>query len=1081
MQIADEIDAVGQRLRLFRIVRGAILWTTFAILATAIAAGLAHFMREGEATVLVTALWIGCLLISAGWWIGRPLLMRPRPLHVARLVETRVSGLHNGLTNSLQLAEADDLQASPWLGVIFDEVLNSTRAKPLSGAVQFSQLKPIGATCAGAVALVIAIVLTAPAPFAHGWRQLFSPGAFVPKAGDARIIDVQPGDTTLVAGQPLEIVASVEAKPTDVAELVVNAARFPMTLQSSASPMRFAYRLEHVDESMRYRVEVGGTQSRLFKATVVKQIGLEQIQLRITPPNYTRQATKLITLKDDEIEKTPVTVLQGSKVEIDAAVDVSVGGAMIQLGSASPVSAKLLQEGRHVTGDFVVLDETPLSILVTSPTGQIVAALPASPLVIHCTPDAAPAIEMKWPTRDCDVAPDAEVKIAAVLRDDLGVASGRVMISGSSDEPMTVAREFAYPDSPTTQPLSLALDLKPEQRKHGQSIRVQVQATDTRDLSEHKAAAIGRGMSDDTLGPQTVSSPVFEIRFRDPAQIARESKEQSDKLRAILMEMLKTQRSLQETTVAWKTADDAGMKKIGAGQDDLRSLMHKTAETFDFPEADRIVQKTLQMLALNPAKEAVDLASAIPIEPVDKEKLKLASDLQSRQRRIISTLESLLAIIANTTEPTTQPNKNGGDLKNEADALKKLDEALKQYMAEQKKILDQTANLAKKPVDRFDDNDKKQLEDLAMAQEKLDAFMQEKIADFSKLAEQDMSNATLLRELMEIYSEVKMAADALKQKATEIATPAEENGLELAKEIESNLEKWLPDAPDRQQWKMEDPIDGKTDVPMAELPKELEDMVGELMEQQEDLFDEIEDANANYADSLDKGAGWDAMDGPIADMSAKGVTGNTLPNNNEMNGRAGEGRSGKSQGEMVEDTATGKGGRNTPTRLDPTPFQQGQIKDTSKDPVGGATGGGKLSGQSGEGLEGPVPPQITKEMQRLAQKQAQLRNTAERLNLQYKLGRYDNFKLLESTALMRRIEADLNANRYVNALRRRDVTLDALDTSHLLLGGEVHVQQDTTPAVSTKLQNEINDAMKGNLPPAWSEALKEYYRKLGEE
>ena len=368
-----------------------------------------------------------------------------------------------------------------------------------------------------------------------------------------------------------------------------------------------------------------------------------------------------------------------------------------------------------------------------------------------------------------------------------------------------------------------------------------------------------------------------------------------------------------------------------------------------------------------------------------------------------------------------------------------------------------------------------------MAQEKLDAFMQEKVADFSKLAEQDMSNATLLRELMEIYSEVTMAKDALNQKAAEIAVPAEESGLELAKELSSNLEKWLPDTPDRAEWKMEDPIDGKTDVPMAELPKELEDMVGELMEQQEDLFDQIEDANANFADSMDKAAGWDAQDGPIANMSAKGVTGNNLPNNNEMNGRSGEGRSGKSQGEMVEDTATGKGGRNTPTRLDPTPFQQGQIKDTSKDPVGGATGGGKLSGQSGEGLEGPVPPQITKEMQRLAQKQAQLRNNAERLNLQYQLGRYDNFKLLESTALMRRVEADLNANRYVNALRHRDMTLDALDTSHLLLGGEVHVQQDTTPTVSTKVQSEINDAMKGNLPAAWSEALREYYRKLGQE
>ena len=44
---------------------------------------------------------------------------------------------------------------------------------------------------------------------------------------------------------------------------------------------------------------------------------------------------------------------------------------------------------------------------------------------------------------------------------------------------------------------------------------------------------------------------------------------------------------------------------------------------------------------------------------------------------------------------------------------------------------------------------------------------------------------------------------------------------------------------------------------MAELPKELEDMVGELMEEQEDLFEEMEDTAANWADSIDKGAGWD--------------------------------------------------------------------------------------------------------------------------------------------------------------------------------------------------------------------------------
>ena len=120
-------------------------------------------------------------------------------------------------------------------------------------------------------------------------------------------------------------------------------------------------------------------------------------------------------------------------------------------------------------------------------------------------------------------------------------------------------------------------------------------------------------------------------------------------------------------------------------------------------------------------------------------------------------------------------------------------------------------------------------------------------------------------------------------------------------------------------------------------------------------------------------------------------------------------------------------------------------------------------------------------MKRLAQKQAELRNKAERLNLQYQLGRYDNFKLLQSTVLMRQVEEDLNANHYSNAMRRRDMLIDSMDTSQLLLGGEVHVQQDSTPTVAQKTQQDINDAMKGDLPPAWSEALKQYYEKLGQQ
>jgi hypothetical protein len=82
---------------------------------------------------------------------------------------------------------------------------------------------------------------------------------------------------------------------------------------------------------------------------------------------------------------------------------------------------------------------------------------------------------------------------------------------------------------------------------------------------------------------------------------------------------------------------------------------------------------------------------------------------------------------------------------------------------------------------------------------------------------------------------------------------------------------------------------------------------------------------------------------------------------------------------------------------------------------------------------------------------------------------------------MRRVESDLDANRYQTALRRRDVLLDALDTSHLLLSGRIDVQHDTTPTTSLKTQQELNDAMKGEIPPAWNEAVKAYYEKLAAE
>ena len=330
----------------------------------------------------------------------------------------------------------------------------------------------------------------------------------------------------------------------------------------------------------------------------------------------------------------------------------------------------------------------------------------------------------------------------------------------------------------------------------------------------------------------------------------------------------------------------------------------------------------------------------------------------------------------------------GGNLPD--DVKQKLEEMrnkLDKFLEQQKKVIEASENLAKKPVDDFTKEEEELLKGMAAAEDDWAKFMKDLHSDLSKLPEQDFANSSMAKELVEIQTELKMAEDALLKKSADIAVPLEQLGYERAEEIKTNLEKWLPDTPDREKWSQEESLTDKDkEAPMAELPGELEDIVGDLMEQEEDLFDEMEDVSSSAADSLDKGAGWDATDGPISNMSAKGVTGNRLPNTSEIGGRSGEGRQGKSSGEFVGDEAVGKGGRKTPSRLTPDPFVKGQIKDHSKESAGGATGGGKESGKGGEGLEGPRAARPgQRDAERLAGKQAALRNKAEGIDLQFQV------------------------------------------------------------------------------------------------
>jgi hypothetical protein len=910
-QIHDQLDFVGQKYRVQQILRGMMLCGAVTILSTLAAMLIAHFTRQSHWTYVILALWGAGLITSVVIWFLKPLFIRPDPMVVARFIEARVDGLHNGLTNGLLLARRDDISQSPWLPQIYDEIVNTTSNRPLASAVKIRDLRPLSMWLSIFVFPALLAFAIFPKPFLHGWNQLLSPNAFVPTLGAAKIVDVQPKDVTLVAGQPLEISLTAQCSGEPTAHLIFEKlangtsqaegsapANADLSVSSKAdadaitglASLKYGYRAPHVDVPLRYRLEVAGTQSPWYTVTIVKQVKLTNISLRISAPTYTRIDDKTMELNTDDLAKTPVVVAQGSKVDLRATVDVPVGAAMLQAGDGSPqpMQAAPGLQGRTFVASVGINDDTPLTLLLTD-GGQVIAHVPEQPLVIHCTRDNAPNIEMKWPTQDSTVPLNQEMKVTALLRDDYGVTSAKILYSTSADATvgralpangiansagsarpteedapkMLVAREQQFGEGAGVkqpQEFSFVLPIDASIRKAGGSVKIQVQATDNRRLpSASQNPADG--------GPQTSRSQIFEIKFEDADLIAKERTEHGNSLREKLNEMLKIQQDLYAQTTPLKSANAVAFKPIGEGQAGLRGMMQKTAETFPFTPDELRVQKALLMVSFNEARDAMELAASIQTEPAIPQRSKLDAKLQERQKEIINLLQTLLQI----AEPTTQPSHSGADLLSAADQFKKLDEALKKYMQEQQKLLSQTAALAKKPVDNWDDNDKKKLEDLKQSQDKLEQFMQQQIKDFSKLLDQDMANSSMSKQLMEVYSEVTMAKDALKKQATEMAVAAEDNGIGKASEMSQNIEKWLANSPDRTKWLQEDPL-AKADLPMPELPKELEDLVGKLLEQEEDLMDQAEDQNANYANSSDKGIGWDASDGPIAEIRCRTTT-----------------------------------------------------------------------------------------------------------------------------------------------------------------------------------------------------------------
>ena len=1078
------VEQAGRRMRVATLAHGACGW-----LVAALGGWLTLFILDnllGLPAGLRLPLAVGSLLMSGvGFFkkVWRPATRRVQPEGVAVALEARYQVPDNLLINAYQF------QHQPFREE--EKVFVRKMFERYDAAVGRLQLRELWdgrrlAWWAGGAGVVVVAWLTYimlfPAFARNAGLRFVQPLGDVPPASAARLELAPATDVTIGEGESLTVTITAEfadkprqpasEKPQIVwqenAEIIAVNRTGGETVAMNLIPNKpwtYVYTFNDVRRPFAFRVFGFATYTRSVRVNVRPLPRLKTVEFRLTPPAYTGQ--KPVVLAGPP---APVAALPGSQLDVRLEIQPVVLEAA-WVDSVSTTALPLV-DGQW-RAQTIIRSAGPYEVLAVEALARRPVSLAHG--VIRLETDSPPEVDFITEDRNRFVTQGAIVKLELQAKDDFGVRAIQITVRPAEREQLPeILKTWSYigpPGNPGPLKEIFALVVDPQRFESGTTYLLEAVAGDF-----SPSGQLGR------------SRPIV-LRIRSATELTLAS----DDALSEGFENLKRAITWQESANSLTANLTAHLAEAIAAHDLNR---HQAGIADRQVQADRSGQAALTAFR-NRADGKLYAATLAPIvdgempwvlgdiaklTTVKREELPaLLSGIQKREEYILNALRSLLGQIAEDrkvkppVEKVLKTEKNLPVVTSD-NLLRDMKDDLQHFVREQEKILERSQTLLDKRPEDLTKEEEKILGDLAREEASWSKFIEEKLTDFAKLPQQDFADGALAKELNAVFQEIDKAAKELYAKKIELAVPQEQSGLENAKEFVQNLERWMTNKPDYQKWMMEEPL-MPADIALAELPAELEDITGDLLDKEEEMKDDVEDVTSSWLDSMDKGVGWDALDGPISDMSAKGITGNLLPNQMEISGRSGEGRTGRSTGQMVQDSAVGKGGRETPTRLTPTPFEPGSVKDSDKSSHGGATGGGKLSGFDGAGLRGPASPPVNQNAPRLADQQAKIRQQAEALALKLRQYKLPSGDLEASVQAMKRVETSLQQRDGLGVRRAFSRAVDALQEARQTIKAESRLTQERTK-LPAWMRDEITTGWQDGAPRGYEEMVSEYFRAL---
>ena len=233
-------------------------------------------------------------------------------------------------------------------------------------------------------------------------------------------LTVTPGDVEIVKGEDLRVNASIEALAGTNANLewrfsgnnAVNQAA--MTNLATAPRAEFVHTLEHVRESLSYRVQLGNETSKWYEVEVVEPPLIQSLRVTIAYPDYTQRGE--VELEENLGE---ITALPGSKISLRLSSNKELQSGELQFESGMKLPLNLEDNSARV--EFTVRKAEVYTINLIDEK----SLRNPDPIRyrIELEADALPNVRITLPGQDVDIDESMSVPLVIEADDDFGFSS----------------------------------------------------------------------------------------------------------------------------------------------------------------------------------------------------------------------------------------------------------------------------------------------------------------------------------------------------------------------------------------------------------------------------------------------------------------------------------------------------------------------------------------------------------------------------------------------------------------------------------------------------------------------------------